>query len=236
MFYLLAAFSVIIIAAAIFMYRQSKRKPRPVAMRELGAGFDLTYIEKDNSILENLKFFKIYDATTLQAAAHNVLRSRTRPPDFWVFDYRAVVGHHNASGRVEQTVFYWSDPRMKLPGFRLIPQDSDIGKQSDAVFKYRPLVFQSNPQFMANYRLISPDEQEIREIFKPDLIAYFEKLKGVCVEGFGNEVFMYRYKTIIHEKLFSRFYQNAQSIFQLFLHHSAIFNADKTGLSSYSRT
>jgi hypothetical protein len=219
MLYLLAAISVIIISAAFLMYRNSRRKPRPVALRDLGAGFNLTYTEKDNSILENLKFFKIYDATTLQAGAHNVLRSNTRPPDFWVFDYRAVIG--NASGRVEQTVFYWSDPRLKLPGFRLIPTDSDIGKQSDTVFKYRPIVFKSHPQFMANYRLIGPDEQDIREIFKPDLIACFEKLKGVCVEGFGNEVFVYRYKTIIHEKNFNRFYQNTQSIFQLFLHHSA---------------
>lgn len=234
MLYFFIALSVAIIAAAILMYQQSRRKPRPIAMRELAAGLDLIYTEKDNSILENLKFFKIFDATTLQAAAHNVLRSRTRPPDFWIFDYQAVVGLHNASDRVEQTVFYFSDPRMKLPGFRLIPTDTDIGKQSDAVFKYRPIVFQSNPQFMANYRLISPDEQEIREIFKSDVIAYFEKLKGVCVEGFGNEVFMYQYKTLIHEKCFSRFYQNAQSIFQLFLHHSTILNADKTGLSSYS--
>jgi hypothetical protein len=220
MLYLLVAVSLIIIAAAILMYRQSRRKPRPAALRDLGAGFDLTYAEKDNSILENLKFFKIYDATTLQAAAHNVLRSRTRPPDFWVFDYRAVTGLRNDSGRVEQTVFYWSDPRMKLPGFRLIPKDSDIGKQSDAVFKYRPIVFKSHQQFMASYRLIGPDEQEIREIFKPDLIACFEKLKGVCVEGFGNEVFVYRYKTVIHEKHFNRFYQNARSLFQIFLHHS----------------
>jgi hypothetical protein len=232
MLYLLAAISVAIIAAAILMYRQSRRKSRPAAMLEIGTRLDLTYTEKDNSILENLKFFKIYDATTLQAAAHNVLRSRTRPPDFWIFDYQAVVGLRNTSGRVEQTVFYWSDPRMKLPGFRLIPAGADIGKRSDAVFKYRPIVFQSNPQFMANFRLISPDEQDIRTIFKPDLIAYLEKLKDICVEGFGNELFMYRYKTLVHEKSFNRFFQNAKSIFQLFLQNSMTSDTDKTGLSS----
>lgn len=234
MLYIVITVSIIIIAVSVLLYQRSLRKSRATVIQELGASLDLAFLNKDNSILENLKFFKIYDATTLQASASNVLRSKTRPPDIWIFDYRAIIGLKTASARIEHTVFYFSDPRMKLPGFRILPKNSAIGRQSDAVFKHRPILFPSHPLFTANYRLIGPEENEIKDLFKPDLIAYFEKLKGVCVEGFGNEVIMYQHKTLIPQRLFSRFYHNAQSIFQLFLHHSAIFQAEKTGLTVYT--
>lgn len=215
------------VLAAYLAYHYTRRLPRNAAVRASGDASDLSYSEKDNSILERLKFFRIYDATTLQVAANNVLRSKTRPPDIWIFDYSAVIGLRKDSGRVEQTVFYFNDPRMKLPGFRILPKKSEIARRSDTVFKYRPIIFQANPRFMAHYRLIGPDEHDIRELFKPDLLGYFEKLSGLCVEGFGNEVIMYRHKALINEKQFPRFYRNARSIFELLLQWSV----DKTGLT-----
>jgi hypothetical protein len=72
---------------------------------------------------------------------------------------------------------------------------------------------------------------EIRDLIKPDLLVYFERLKDIHIEGFDTEVILYYYKKIIPGKDFNRCYHNAQSIFQLFLHHSAMFRAAKIGLT-----
>jgi hypothetical protein len=224
MLYLIIAAAGIIIGTGFLFYRYSSQKPRPLAMRELGGALDLTYAEKDNSILEQLKFFKIYDATTLQVAAHNVLRSKSMPPDIWVFDYKAMTGMSTSTERVAHTVIYFCDPRLNLAGFRLFPAAADIGRQGEAVFKYRPITFPSSPQFSANYRLVGPYDHDIRQLFTTDVLTFFGKTKGICVEAFKNEVLVYQHKIIIPANKFNRFYQNALVIFQLLLQHSPAAN------------
>ena len=82
---------------------------------------------------------------------------------------------------------------------------------------------------MSLYRLIGPDEQEIRELFTTDLIACFEKIRGLCVEGFENEMIIYHYNTVINDRQYLRFYRNAQSIFEHFLDHCTTSHSGKTG-------
>lgn len=227
----LAAAAAAAVVCLFILYQQRHRRPRAAAIRELGENLDLLFSDADPNVLEQLKFFKIYDAATRELAARNVLRSKTRPPEFCVFDYVSLVGTQKASTRVDQTVFYFRDPRMKLPGFRLFPKKSDILKRNDTVIKYRSVSFPSNPLFSHAYRLIGPDGDEVRELFKPDLVSYLEKLHGLHIEGFDTELLLYLYKRVIPEKDFLRWYQNAQSIFQLFLHHSALFRAKKLNVS-----
>ncbi|MBN1131124.1 MAG: hypothetical protein JXA71_19195, partial [Chitinispirillaceae bacterium] len=112
MLYIIIAAAIIILGALLILCRRSHEGPRPAALQMLGGTLDLDFHDKDNSILERLKFFKIYDATTLQVAAHNVLRSKTKPPDLWLFDYTATVGLKENVSRVVQTTGYFYDPRM----------------------------------------------------------------------------------------------------------------------------
>jgi hypothetical protein len=233
MMYVIAAVLFVgILTLLLLVHNRSASTSRPLALKQEGAQCNLAYSEKDNTILGKLKFYKMYDAATLQASAANVLRSKISPPDIWIFDYSAVVGPEPSSMRISQTVFYCYDPRMKVPGFRLFPANAHLGKQSDVVFKYRPIPFTSSPRFSAQYRLVGPDEHEIRGLFTPDLIAYFEKLKAVYVEGYGSELIMYYHKTLISPVRFSRFYQNAHSLYQLVVHHSNRIAAADISMSS----
>ncbi|MBN2036557.1 MAG: hypothetical protein JW768_07420 [Chitinispirillaceae bacterium] len=220
MYVIAAVLFASVLAVLFFVYNRSTSTSRPLALKREGAGLNLDYTEKDNTILEKLKFYNLYDAATLQASAANVLRSRISSPDIWIFDYHALTGPEPSGVRTSQTVIYLSDPRMKVPRFRLFPARADVGKRTDVVFKYRPIPFADAPRFSAQYRLVGPDEHDIRELFQPGLIAYCEKLKGVCVEGYGNELIMYYRKILVKPKCLARFYQNAHSLFQLVIHHS----------------
>jgi hypothetical protein len=217
----ITAGSIVGIIAIVLMIR-SRRKPRSLAIRGLSEDLGFEFSEKDNSILEKIKFFKIYNVATLQASARNVLRSKTKPPEIWIFDYESLIGAADSSSTMVQTVFYFSDERMKIPGFRLFPVNAEITKREDTVFKYRPISFPAQPAFATKYRLIGPEEHEIRELFSPEMIDYFGKLKNICVEGFGPELLVYQPKKIVAGKDFQTHYTIAQDIFQFFLDRSLV--------------
>ena len=213
---------------AFILVRRTHSKPRSLSIRELSERLGLEFSEKDNSILEKIKFFKIYNVATLQASAHNVMRPKSKPPEVWIFDYESVVGTPESSSTMVQTTFYFSDERMKIPGFRLFPMNAEITKREDAVFKYRPISFPAQPTFAAKYRLIGPDEHEIRDLFSPEMIDYFGKLKTICVEGFDRELLIYQPKKLVAEKDFQDYYRIAQTIFQFFIDRSAVVGAAKS--------
>jgi hypothetical protein len=235
MLFIIIAGAIIITGVVLLFYRASRQESRPTALQKLGESVDLVFHEKDNTILDRLKFFKIYDATTLQAAGYNVLHSKSGHPDIWIFDYHARVGLWDKAMRPVQTVCFFNDPHLKLPGFRMFPSTTDFGRQGEAVFKYRPIVFPSRPQFAARYKLVGPKEHEIRELFKDDLITYFEKSGGICVEGYGNELLLYHHRKIMAPPEYRRFYQTARSLFRLFLHRGGTGTAEKTEMADNSR-
>jgi hypothetical protein len=226
---LIAAGIVLGAIVAFTLYKRSHAKPRSLSIRELSERLGFEFSEKDNTILEKIKFFKIYNVATLQASAHNVLHSKTKPPEAWIFDYESVIGTPDSSVTTVQTTFYFTDERMKTPGFRLFPVHAEINKREDTVFKYRPISFSSQPAFAAKYRLIGPDEHEIRELFSPEMIEYFGKLKNICVEGFDRELLIYQPRKIVAEKEFQDYYQIAQTIFQFILDRSAVADSAKGG-------
>jgi hypothetical protein len=213
---------IIVGVAAIVLMLRSRARPRSLTIRGLGEQLGFEFSEKDNSILEKIKFFKIYNVATLQASARNVLRSKKAPPEIWVFDYESVVGAPQSSVAMVQTVFFFNDERMKNPGFRLFPVNDAITKREDTVFKYRPITFPANTGFAAKYQLTGPDEPEIRELFSPELVDYFVKQKHICVEGFGKDLLVYQPQKIVAIKDFQTFSAIAQDIFQFFLERSLV--------------
>jgi hypothetical protein len=220
---------IVVAGGAALLCSRVPRKARPLAMREMSDQLDLEFAEKDNSILDRIKFFKIYHVTTLQAAARNVLRSKNSRPEVCVFDYESIIGTLGNSLTITQTIFYFKDDRMKLPGFRLSPEKAEIMKGKDTVFTYRPIVFPDHPSFSDHYRLVGPEDTEVRELFSSDILEYFAKLKGLWVEGFESELLIYEPKKIVVGKEFHRYYNTAHAIFQVFFNRSTALLAAKMG-------
>src|SRR5512147_1119479 len=96
LYIILGALLILGIGIALF-FKRSHTKPRSITIRELSDQLGFEFSEKDNSILEKIKFFKIYNVATLQASARNVLRSKTNPPEVCVFDYESVIGTPESS-------------------------------------------------------------------------------------------------------------------------------------------
>jgi hypothetical protein len=217
---ILATAGVLIgVSIALILLRRT-RKPDGRPVPAAGEHDGLTFVEKDNAVLDKIKFFKMYDVTTRNASAYNVYRSKNPPPDLCVFDYEATTGPESSPVTDIHTTFYFRDDRLKLPGFRLLPENSAIVRRSDSVLKYRPISFASHPVFSSRFRLAGPDGHEIGDFFTPDLRNFFEKQDDLCVEGFQSELLVYRPKRRIASREFQKYLENARAIFDLFLKRS----------------
>lgn len=218
--------------AFLFLVLVKTGKPRSRSAPAVAEQLGFNFFEKDNEILEKIKFFKLYDITTRNASARNVYRAKKTPPDVCVFDYEATTGPEDAPATDTHTTFYFKDDRMKLPGFRLLPENSEIARRNNSVLKYRPISFASNPAFSSRFRLVGPDGHEIREFFSSDLLDFFEKQGALCTEGFKSELLVYQPKKKVAPADFKKYFDNARSIFDLFLERSKILpstpeNAEK---------
>jgi hypothetical protein len=217
---LMSVTAIIAVIAAIFFIVKSTVKPRNRSIRALGEQLGFSFMGNDNAILDKIKFFKLYDVTTRNASAHNVLHSKTSPPDVCIFDYEATTGPEELPATDVHTVFYFKDDRMQLPGFRLLPENSEMARRNDSVLKYRPISFATHPVFSSKFRLVGPDDHEIREFFTPEIRVFFEKQGEICVEGFASELLVYRPEKNIATTDFLKSFKLAQGVFTLFLERS----------------
>lgn len=215
--------SVVLIGISIIVLVRSRAiKPKGHSISAVRKQVGLSFTEYDDAILDKIKFFKMYDVTTRNASARNVFRSTNPPPDICVFDYEATTGTEDTPVTETHTTFYFRDDRMVLPGFRLLPENSDIARRNDSVLKYRPITFASHPVFSSRFRLVGPDGHEIRAFFSPDICSFFEKLDAVCVEGFKSELLVYLPKKKVTPDDFQKYFIEARTIFDLLLNRSAM--------------
>jgi hypothetical protein len=213
--------AIIVGIAVLFLFLKHTNKPNSGSLRLVGERLGFSYAETDNSILDKIKFFKIYDITTRNASAHEVLRSTNTPPDICIFDYEATTGTEDAPATDIYTTFYFNDDRMKLPGFRLLPEKSEIAIRNNSVLKYRPISFASHPVFSTRFRLVGPDDHEIREFFKPEIREFFEKQGELCVEGFRTELLVYQPGKTVVAANFEKNFKLVQTIYKLFFNAAA---------------
>lgn len=195
-------------------------KPDQRSIRTIGEHNGFTFADKDNTILDKIKFFKMYDISTRNASARNVFRSKTAQPELCIFDYEATTGPEDLPVTDTHTTFYFRDDRMALPGFRLVPENSEIVLRNDSVLKYRPISFASHPVFSSKFRLVGPDGHEISDFFSPDLPGFFEKQGAICVEGFKSELLIYQPKKRVASAGFQGALNGARTIFDTFLKRS----------------
>jgi hypothetical protein len=216
-------FSIVIaISAAVGILMFVPLKSRTNYLRDLCRRYGLTFSEKNSSILDRLKFFKIYQAAPDSEAAFNVLWSQAGQPEVCIFDYKTGAMSNGEPLASAQTVFYFRGD-MKLPGFRFYPKEksgADTRKQ-ESLFKYRPIVFSSCPAFSELNQIVGPDDNEIREFFSQQLLEKLLKFRNVWVEGYGSELLVYRRNTIVSGKSIGRHYRSAQTILRLLQERSA---------------
>lgn len=184
----LILFLVITIISVI--YNKKMREKRRKEMEELSGkiGFSFTDhpFEDFPSSFSNFNLFKIGYAKKTE----NVLEGTFDDIRLQIFDYQYTVSSGKSSHTHYHTVFCAYVDDFSLPGFEL-RREGFFDKMGD-MLGFKDIDFDSHPDFSNRYLLKGSDEEEIRRLFSPKVLEYFEKRsEDISVEADGNKIVVY---------------------------------------------
>jgi hypothetical protein len=107
-----------------------------------------------------------------------------------VFDYVYVIGYGKNRQTHYQSVVYLEPSYLNVPNFSLRPEG--LLSKIFTAFGYQDIDFGQRPEFSRQYILRGPDEQAIRQTFNDGLLAFYEAYPGTCMDGGGNQLFLFR--------------------------------------------
>ena len=203
--FVLAAFALYV---AISQEKERREAFAQAALR-LGMRFEL----RANALIEE------YGALPLFGRGHsrhvtNVVRDGGSDRPAAVFDYQYTVGGGKHSSTHRQTVAVFRFPGMSLPNFTLEPEGA-LQKLGE-LFGYRDVDFEHQPGFSEVYFLRGRDEQAMRRLFQPALLAHLQQKPGWHIEGYADQLVVYRAGQRVNPKELFTFVEETARIAQLF--------------------
>ncbi|RJR27604.1 MAG: hypothetical protein C4574_05965 [Candidatus Latescibacterota bacterium] len=143
----------------------------------------------DGALLSGLGDYHLFSRGHTKRMS-NLLRGSRRDDKAAVFDYRYTVGAGKHQRTFQQTVCCFDLEGRSLPRFCVQPERA--WHKVGALVGYDDIDFEKHPEFSKRYFLRGDDEQGVRRIFGRDLVAFFEKERGVCMEGGSGYLLFYR--------------------------------------------
>jgi hypothetical protein len=107
-----------------------------------------------------------------------------------LFDYTYVTGGGKHQQTHYQSVVYFEPRNLNVPFFSLRPEN--FLHKFIAALGYQDIDFGNRPTFSSQYLLRGADEPAIRNTFHDALLAFYETSPGICTDGGGNQIFIFR--------------------------------------------
>jgi hypothetical protein len=113
-----------------------------------------------------------------------------------MFGYEYTVTGSESSSTYRQTVAVFRSNELSLPEFELRPRSivetfKIVETIKALVGKDEDIKFDTCPAFSESYVLRGNDESAIRHVFSPSVLEYFERHKGLSVEGRNETLICY---------------------------------------------
>ena len=202
---------VIVLISFMVRYFSKKRTDALTAFAE-SEHFSFS-IKPDVTFLPSLSQFQLFSKGHSRKVS-NVSHKHSAERDLTIFDYRYTTGGGKNSHVWSQTVILYQSSRLELPSFTLRPENvfHKIGKS----FGFKDINFDTHPLFSKQYLLRGEDEQDIRKLFTERALAYFDEKKGLCAEGTGDRLLVYRSGKKIPPQNLPLFLETGLEVFNLF--------------------
>ena len=208
----------------------SQNKKRLAELQLVAQQLKLRFSPKgDDSIaplLANLEFFaKGMNCSVTNLMQGNVSRHGKSSVTVAIFDYQYALGlgertdvsydedgvsvsSSNDSTYFNQTVMVFYDESVNVPWYNLRPED--IFDKLANIVGFEDINFRDFPIFSKQYRLQSGDVDEVRSLFQPNLIKFYET-NQMCTEASGSYLVIYPFP--IRKNSSSRYGNSTESKF-----------------------
>jgi len=187
-----------------------REKKRSKGFSELGLPF---FPNGDVALQQSLSEFPLFKRGHSRKTK-NMLRSEAGDIEIAIFDYRFVTGHGKHRRKHTQSVIYYRSPTLALADFAIQPE-SFMHKIGSSI-GFQDIDFPAHPEFSDKYLLRGIDEQQVRDLFTDERIAFFLNKETICVQGNSNQMIMYRRRKRIMPEDVDDFMAEGLKVYSLF--------------------
>ena len=177
---------IVVIIVVTIVATHIYEKKRTEALRKVADELNFEFLPAGEARLTSaLSAFHLFNIGRGRRMS-NLLRGRAGGIELNIFDYRYTTGSGKSQRTWNETVFAARCQEMDLPQFSMRPET--VWSKIGTWFGFKDIDFDSHPTFSRTYYLKGADEEEIRKIFRPEVLEYFEAHAGLNVEGLGDVI------------------------------------------------
>ena len=196
------AFAIAVIVPLSLIFRGIRRtyeSKRSEAIRSVAFSLGMSLEDwRDVDAMQRFGPFHLFSQGS-EKKVRNCLSGSIDGVDVTTFGYEYTVAGGESSYTYRQTVVVFRSNKLSLPEFELRPSSivesfkivgaikALVGKDEDESIK-----FDTDPDFSKSYFLKGNDESAIRHVFSRTVLEYFERHKGLSVEGRDEILIFYR--------------------------------------------
>jgi hypothetical protein len=197
-FFLVIALIVAIVCGIVYLVKK-RRQDLELVAKQLKLEFSPKGDDSIAPMVSNLEFFMYGERCKVSNLMRGQVKRNGKPVSVAIFDYDYTIckrrgtefSFNEDSVSIEsneetetfcQTVLVFYDESIDLPGFSLRPEH--LWDKLANFAGYEDINFDRFPAFSKGYRLLSNQVDDIRDLFQPNLIKFYETNK-VCTEAIG---------------------------------------------------
>jgi hypothetical protein len=213
---LLAIASVIAIIGGFIGLVVWLNKKRRQEFQSIAQALNLQFYPKGDEriapLLVNLDFFHYGSNCKVTNLMHGRVARGSKSVTVAIFDYQFVVGRNRDCTGISfgensvaissssdeddeyffQTLIVFHDEQIDVPRFKL--REEHFGDKVANFIGFEDMNFPDFPVFSKRYRLDSDRVNEVRALFQPNLLKFYEGHK-ICTEANGSSVLIYPFST-----------------------------------------
>ncbi len=206
-FVIALAFAIAVIVPLSLIFRGIRRKyetKRSESVRSVALSLGMSFEDgRDIDAARRFGPFHLFSEGS-DKKVRNCLSGSIDGVDVTTFGYEYTVAGGEGSSTNRQTVAVFRLNELSLPEFELRPRSivvdpfkivsaikALVGKDEDESIK-----FDTDPDFSKSYFLKGNDESAIRHVFSRTVLEYFERHKGLSVEGRKEVMIFYRAESL----------------------------------------
>jgi hypothetical protein len=203
-FFLVIALVVAIVCGLVYLVKK-RRQDLELVARQLKMDFFPKGDDSIGAMVSNLEFFMYGERCDVSNLMRGQVKRNGKPVTVAIFDYSYTickrrstefsfnedsvsVESNNDTETFSQTVLVFYDESIDVPGFSLRPEH--LWDKLANFVGYEDINFDRFPAFSKGYRLLSNQVDDVRDLFQPNLIKFYETNK-VCTEAIGSYLLVF---------------------------------------------
>ena len=211
---LIVAASVAGIGLLIGLVLWAEKKRRD-DMQRVAAELGLEFYPKGSEVLQSqLSGFKLFGAGRSRKLT-GLIQGESDEVTLSIFDYQYTTGSGKNSHTHRQTVASMQSTALSICEFSMRAENF-LDKLGNMV-GFSDIDFKSHPNFSNWFVLKGASETEVRKLFEPNILTYFESKRGISVEGQPGKIIIFRPGSRTKPKDIKNFLAEAYEVYGIFV-------------------